>query len=194
MFGGGNSLTEDLVHPHPTQKHTYVHKRTQTQVRKWKNDMFRTTLGLVEAAAAEPAGTQCAKSNRLLLSLHQHSETDYTDIAGFTPCTLNLIHKSSSFHSLFPSSLSHFPHTSTQTQLPKHLRPEAEIWKPSGHKQVKLPSVLEQVPNVQISGSWEHSSISDKQRNSINHLIRFTHLIHQTLVTICNIRIPPCCA
>lgn len=35
-----------------------------------------TTLGLAEAAAApEPAGSQHAKSNRALLSLHRHSHT-----------------------------------------------------------------------------------------------------------------------
>ena len=76
----------------------------------------------------------------------------------------------------FPVSRSlSLTHTHTHTQLPKHLRPEAEITKPSGHKQVKLPSVLEQVPNVQISGDWEHSSISDIQRKKG---IKFTNVIH----------------
>lgn len=164
MFGGGNSLTENSVRLHPTQKHTYVHKRTQTQVRKWKSDMFRTTLGLVEAAAAEPAGTRCAKSDCCYKSPRALRDRLYRYTGIYT---LNLIHKISWFHSLFPLSLSlSLSHTPTQTQLPKHLRPVAEIWKPSGHKQVKLPSVLEQVPNVQISGSWEHSSISDTQRET----------------------------
>ena len=55
-------------------------------------------------------------------------------------------------------------HRHRHTKLPKHLRPEAEIWKPSGHKQVKLPSLFEQVPNKHISGDWEHSSISETQK------------------------------
>lgn len=50
-----------LSAPPPNPKYTHIlYKHTHTQVRKWKSDLFRATLGLVEAAAAEPAGTQCA--------------------------------------------------------------------------------------------------------------------------------------
>lgn len=64
-----------------------------------------------------------------------------------------------------------------QPRLPIHLRPEAEIWKPSGHRQVKLPSVLEQVPKVQISGNWEHSSISEDGEEG-------RQPFHRSLITI----------
>lgn len=67
------------------------------------------------------------------------------------------------------------------TQLPIHLRPDAESWKPSGHKQVKLPWVLEQVPYWQISGDWAHSSVSDiKERNNIVNLIKWHFQLFKT--------------
>lgn len=43
-------------------------------MRKWKSDTFGTTLGLA-TAAAEPAGSRRAKSNRALLCLRQRSHT-----------------------------------------------------------------------------------------------------------------------
>lgn len=67
---GGEVPNRALCTPSPNPKPTYVHKYTETRVRKWKSDMFRTTLGLAAAAAApEPA----AKSNRALLCLHSHT-------------------------------------------------------------------------------------------------------------------------
>lgn len=58
------------------------------------------------------------------------------------------------------------------TQLPKHLRPEAESWKPLGHSQMKLPSVLMHFPNVQISDDWVHSLISDTQRETVSLIMK----------------------
>ena len=143
-------------------------------MRKWKSDLFRATLGLEAAAAADPAGTQCAimkeqekynTTDCCLVSTSTQSQTIH-DTQVFTLCTLNLMYRTV-LYSLLPFSHTHsHTHTHTHTQLPKHLRPEAESWKPSGHKQVKLPSVLEQVPNVQISADWEHSSISDTKRGT----------------------------
>lgn len=115
---------------------------------------MRTTLGLAEAAAA-PAGAPAAQSPAALTArLYSCFNTPH-----FEPRT------SKPSHDFIPScSLALYCERPTRAPLPKHLRPEAEIWKPSGHRQVKLPSVLEQVPKVQISGSWEHSSMSGKKQ------------------------------
>lgn len=160
-------------------------------MRKWKSDTLRTTLGLAEAAAAaaaEAAGARRAKP--LLPGLQQHSQPDYTVV--LTRRTLNLTanHLMISSPLFLLLSLSNAP---TRAQLPKHLRPEAEIWKPSGHWQVKLPSVLAQVPKVQISGSWEHSSMSGKNeetRRQPNHKPSAVH--KQSIIPICTITTPPC--
>lgn len=49
---------------------------------------------------------------------------------------------------------------SIRRHLPWHLRPVEDRANPSGHRHLKLPSVLLQVPKAQISGSSTHSSIS----------------------------------
>lgn len=51
---------------------------------------------------------------------------------------------------------------SFQRHLPWHLLPVEERENPSGHRHLKLPSVLLQVPKAQISGSSTHSSISKR--------------------------------
>lgn len=133
-------------------------------MRKWKSDLFRATLGPAEeaAAAAEPAGTQ-EKSNATACCFVS-SSTQRPTIQTHNIYTLHVkLDARENLTAWFTIFLSH---AHTHTQLPKHLRPEAETWKPSGHKQVKLPSVLEQVPNVQISGAWEHSSMSDIQTHT----------------------------
>jgi len=152
----------------PNQK-THIHKRmyiiAHTQVRKWKTDLLRATLGPVKAAASEPAGTWCAIMKELEKS---NTTACYLTSPFFTVESMHVINSY-----CFPLLL--YPYKGSQ--LPKHLRPEAESWKPAGHKQVKLPSVLEQVPNIQISGDWEHSSISDMQRKT--SFIIFTDQIHE---------------
>lgn len=51
---------------------------------------------------------------------------------------------------------------SFQRHLPWHLLPLEDKENPSGHRHLKLPSVLLHVPRAQISGSSTHSSISKR--------------------------------
>lgn len=72
---GWNSLT---VRPHPTQSRPMCISAHTTQVRKWKSVMFRATLDLAEAAAAaaaDPAGTEHAKSEGCSVSTTTQIQT-----------------------------------------------------------------------------------------------------------------------